>query len=180
MTSVKASMQIGVSQFSAEGSEEFVKSMLDTWIDLSKNVVTSNSNFSESLNQDNSSNSSSVKSNQGIEKFENVFDEIDGEVKIIAQMPGNNKAEKTRNTALALLYANHLNGKQSISADDIRDACQDQGCYDSSNFASHLKGLKDKVAMNKTKAGGGYDVKLTAPGRKAASSFVEQMNNESE
>ena len=35
--------------------------------------------------------------------------------------------------------------------------------------------LKSRIVMN-VKHGGGYDVKLTAPGRKEAKELVEQLN----
>ncbi|MEM1052390.1 MAG: hypothetical protein AAGI28_09880 [Pseudomonadota bacterium] len=173
MTSVKLSMQFGTSQFSAEGSEQFVNTMLERWTQIAKENVIPNIGSSKQAADQNDPASNGGDSAQ---QYENVFDEVDGGLKIIANIPGSNKADKTRGTALTLLFGNLLGGQSTTSADAIRDACVDQGCYDGSNFASHLKGLKEKVAMN-TKAGGGYDVKLTAPGRKAAKEFVEQLNN---
>ena len=174
MPDVKLSMQFGSSQFAAEGPEDFINAMLEKWAELASN----NAIPAASAQASSASHSIDPQSNSPDPQiqFENVFDQVDGALKIIAHIPGTNKAAKTRNTALALLYGQHLRGEATTTADSIRDACIDQGCYDSSNFASHLKGLKEKVAMN-TKAGGGYDVKLTAPGRKAAKEFVEQLNN---
>ena len=174
MSNAKIAMQFGASQFSAEGTEEFVHRILNEWVALfEKNPQASDVNNHSQAGQSNGS-----KSNSGdpISRFQNVYDELEGALKIIANMPGDNKASKTRNTALALTYGRYLQGEQTTSAEAIRDACMDQGCYDASNFASHLKALKEKVAMN-TKPGGGYDVKLTAPGRKAAHEFVENLNN---
>lgn len=175
MPDVKLSMQFGAANFSAEGTQEFVNSMLNKWVQLS-----TDSTFAvmPSPSQGASKVAGNAKPDSATAlQFENVYDEIDGELKIIAQMAGDNKATKTRNTALVLLYGNYLRGQQTTTADDIRAACVDQGCLDAGNFSSHLKGLKEKVAMN-TKAGGGYDVKLTAPGRKAAQELVEKINNE--
>jgi hypothetical protein len=179
MTMVKLAMQFGSASFSAEGSEQFVLDAYHKWSDLSQNAKFSATVMAEKSALDGQSNGKKTNSEKPETQYENVYDEVDGKLKIIAQMPGGNKADRTRNTALALFFGNFLRGQQTTSADDLRDACQDQGCYDSSNFASHLKGLKDKVAMN-TKAGGGYDIKLTAPGRKAAQSFVETLNNAAE
>lgn len=173
MADVKLSIQFGVSQFSAEGSEQFVTTMLEKWTQLAKEDVIP----STSIGDVTSSGQKSMPGGDGpVQQYENVYDEVEGNLKIIANIAGSNKADKTRGTALTLLYGHFLNGEHTTSADAIRDACVDQGCFDRSNFASHLKGLKEKVAMN-TKAGGGYDVKLTAPGRKAAKEFVEQLNN---
>jgi hypothetical protein len=78
-----------------------------------------------------------------------------------------------------VLFGHYLRGDEQIPSETIRDACADQGCFDQANFAQYLKSLKEKVAMN-TKPGGGYDVKLTAPGRKAARELVELLDRESE
>lgn len=175
MPDVKLAMQFGTTQFSAEGSEVFVNTALERWVQLAKESVvpaTQPGPSKESAKQ--ASTGSSANPNA---QYENVYDEVEGKLKIIAQMPGSNKAAKTRSTALVLLYGNYLCSQHTTSADDIRDACLDQGCYDSSNFASNIRALKEKVAMN-TKAGGGYDVKLTAPGRKAAQELVEKTNDE--
>lgn len=173
MADVKLSMQFGASQFSAEGSEQFVTTMLEKWTQLAKENAIPSTSIGDVASTDQKS---TPKGGGSAHEYENVYDEVEGNLKIIANIPGSNKADKTRGTALTLLYGHLLNGGHTTSADAIRDACVDQGCFDSSNFASHLKGLKEKVAMN-TKAGGGYDVKLTAPGRKAAKEFVEQLNN---
>lgn len=173
MADVKLAMQFGPSQFSAEGPSDYVNTMLERWVQLANE---SKIPIYHPGTSDATKSQTGTPSGADVPKFENVYDEVDGALKIIAHISGPNKAAKTRSTALALLYGNYLNGETTTSADSIRDACIDQGCYDSSNFASHLRGLKEKIAMN-TKPGGGYDVKLTAPGRKAALDFVEQLNN---
>ena len=173
MTNLKLTMQIGASQFAAEGPEAFIVSMFEKWKEL--NSQTPYTRVHE-IGKDAKNGQASVGVNELSGKYENVFDEVDGALKIIANMPGANKATKTRSTALALLFGHLLRGESTTSAETIREACVDQGCYDSSNFARQLIGCKEKVVRN-TKAGGGYDVKLTAPGRKAAQELVEQLNN---
>lgn len=176
MADVKLTMQFGSAHFVAEGPQAFVIEMLERWQQIvPKNIesfaVQGTSKSSEHLTKQ--------TGNSSIEALENVYDHVDGKTKIIAHINGPNKAEKTRSTALLLMYANYLKGQEVTTAEDIREACADQGCLDSSNFASHLKGLKEKVAMN-PKAGGGYDVKLTAPGRKAAQALAESINHAAE
>lgn len=174
MPDAKIAMQFGSSQFSAEGNEEFVQKILTQWVSLfEKNPQPPTSVYN---GHEGPPTGAKGNTENPTLRFQNVYDELEGSLKIIANMPGENKASKTRNTALVLMYGRYLLGDQTTSAESIRDACIDQGCYDGSNFASHLKALKEKVAMN-TKPGGGYDVKLTAPGRKAAHDFVENLNN---
>lgn len=173
MSDVKLAMQFGHSQFNAEGPPDFVNKMLERWTELA-----ADQKFSEPVvNKPTPSHASDTTSAHAqTSQYENVYDEVDGSLKIIANIPGANKAARARGVTLVLLYGKFLHGETTATADSIRDACIDQGCYDSSNFAHHLKGLKDRVAMN-TKPGGGYDVKLTAPGRKAAQELVEHLNN---
>jgi hypothetical protein len=177
MSDGKVTMQFGAAQFSAEGTENFINSMFEKWTAMLSD--SKSSAFAEPATGTSLDNGTKNSTSGGtLNSYENVYDEIDGKIKIIAHMPGSNKADRTRNTALALMFGNHVKGQSTTSSDEIREHCLDQGCLDSSNFASHLKGFKDKIAMN-TKTGGGYDVKLTAPGRKAAQSLVEKLNNES-
>lgn len=176
MTDVKLTIQFGSAHFSAEGPEAFVTKMLEQWQQITPKGADKLSNAEQSAK---GASSSQADSSSGVGKYENVYDYVDGKVKIIAHINGANKAEKTRATALVLMFANYLNGQEVTSADAIREACSDQGCFDSSNFAAHLKALKEKVAMN-PKPGGGYDVKLTAPGRKAAQNLVETLNHAAE
>jgi hypothetical protein len=168
----KVTIQRGASLISVEGTDEFIKKTLAEW----KHLLDNGSDASVSAASPSSPVKPQTGSGDGIAQYENVFDTVDGKLKLIHSMPGGNKADKTRSTALSLLYGYYVNGSEQIASELIREACMDQGCFDSSNFASHLKGLKEKVAMN-TKSGGGYEVKLTAPGRKAAKELVENLNS---
>ena len=176
MDMTKISLQAGTISLAAEGSEAFVREMLTVWNGLVQ-IAPAHTKLApqtepqvETLGAHPSS-----ATTTGIAKFGNVYDSVDGRLKIIADIPGKSNAEKTRNIALLLLYGYLQLGTEQIASEAIRQACVDQGCYDSTNFASYLKGLKSRIVMN-TKSGGGYDVKLTAPGRKDARELVEALN----
>lgn len=171
----KLSFQIGSAQFAAEGAEAFIWKALSEWKALIEKPELAQSAV-QSAQTHIPQGSKAQGAQAGLTQYENVFDEADGLLKIIAHINGKNNADRTRDVALVLLYGHYIRGQDTVAADAIRQACQDQGCLDSSNFAAHLKGLKEKVVMN-TKQGGGYDVKLTAPGRKAAKELVESINN---
>lgn len=166
----KVTLQHGATVISVEGDNAFIEKTLSNWKHLldARQAVPSGTQPQDK--------SGTKPSGSGISLYENVFDTVDGKIKLIHAMPGANKADKTRSTALSLLYGHYIEGSEQIPSELIREACVDQGCFDQGNFASNLKGLKEKIAMN-TKAGGGYDVKLTAPGRKAAKELVESLNN---
>jgi len=175
MDSCKVELQIGVSRLVVEGAETFVASTLEKWgPKLAASAPAQPTSLAPTAHVAPDGN---PKSQGGLSEFENVFDSADGKLKIICHVPGSNKAVVTRNTALIYLYGKFLEGVESVPSEEIRQTCVDQGCYDSTNFAQYLKGLKSYVVMN-TKHGGGYDVKLTAPGRKAARELVESLNSE--
>ena len=174
MDSCKVNLQIGVNHLIVEGPEAFVATILESWgPKLTANV--SAQPLGPGPSAQSSPDSPSLK-HGSLSQYENVFDSADGKMKIICHVPGSNNAATTRNAALIYLYGKLLEGVESVPSEEIRQTCVDQGCYDSTNFAQYLKGLKSSIVMN-TKPGGGYDVKLTAPGRKAAKELVESLNN---
>jgi hypothetical protein len=175
----KIAIQLGARSLSAEGSEAFVREAIALWdrLEAAPAVLPAGATY-EFSSGDTTPAGRAARSKAGPSEYENVFDEVDGRLKLIAHIPGNSKADKTRNVALAVLFGHYLRGEEQVPSEIIRDTCADQGCFDQANFAQSLKGLKEKVAMN-TKSGGGYDVKLTAPGRKAAKELVETLNQDS-
>lgn len=186
MDNAKIEIRNGSMSLSAEGSEPFVRDALSFWEKMLKapampvaksgEIEDKGSSPATTVEANNKSISRGIPS--GIAQYENVYDSVDDKLKIIAHVPGKNKAEQTRSVALIVMYGHLLQGMEQVPSDAIRQACVDQGCYDQANFAQYLKSLKSRVVMN-TKAGGGYDVKLTAPGRKDAKELVQSLNGES-
>ena len=177
--SVKIHLEHAGNVVAAEGEAEFVKDFIDEWRHLLE--VTSEASKPEPALENSPSAkhiATSPKDNQSPdEAYENVFALHNEKLKVIADLPSSSKAETTRVAAQALLYGEYLRGNESVSAESIKAVCLDHGCYDSKNFASHLKSLKSKVVMD-PKPGGDYSVKLTAPGRKAAQELVSQLNDQ--
>lgn len=177
MDSCRVEMVLGAGRLLVEGPESFVSATLSEWgpkIAIGSSGLVSDS---EQLPNSHAPEGSAAHKQKALSQYENVFDSADGKLKIIGHVPGGNKAALTRNTALIYLFGRLLEGTESVPSEEIRQACVDQGCYDPTNFAQYLKGLKTAVVMN-TKPGGGYDVKLTAPGRKASRELVESLNGE--
>ena len=180
MTDCKVELRVGASTLIVEGSEMFVTSTVESWRTFFEGTQPLGKSIEAVAAEQGAQSGGSADGaiGGGSQQFENVFDYADGKLKIIAPVPGNNKAELTRNTALIYLYGRLIGGVEPAPSEEIRQACMDQGCYDQANFAQYLKGLKSRVVMN-TKPGGGYDVKLTAPGRKDAKELVEKLNESS-
>jgi hypothetical protein len=168
---------IGRARLLVEGQESFVAATLNEWGPKIASAKAPSASDTDEVSNAPPSDSWQNHKQKGLSQYENVFDSADGKMKIIAHVPGGNKAVITRNTALIYLFGRLLEGVESVPSEEVRQACVDQGCYDPTNFAQYLKGLKSAVVMN-TKPGGGYDVRLTAPGRKAARELVESLNGE--
>lgn len=175
MNQAKISIQHGATSLSAEGSEAFVKEAMQLWDKLVEHPAPAFiTQQSASPPETAATTAPKSSSGTGLAEFENVFDTADDKLKIIAPISGKSKADQTRKVALLTLFAHYLDGKEVIPSELIRSACVDQGCYDSTNFAGYLKSLKSFVVMN-TKSGGQYDIKLTAPGRKAARELADEL-----
>jgi hypothetical protein len=178
MADCKIELRVGASALLVEGSESFVSTTLESWRPFFEGVQPQPSvGTADILLGTEATKAPSAAAAVVANQYENVFDYADGKLKIIAQIPGSTKAELTRNTSLIYLYGKLLSGIEPTPSEELRQACTDQGCYDPANFAQYLKGLKSRVVMN-TKPGGGYDVKLTAPGRKDAKELVEKLNEQ--
>lgn len=177
--SIKIHLEHAGNIVAAEGEADFVKDFINEW----KHLLGATSEASKPQHaQENSPSAKHVatgpKGGQSPdEAYENVFALHNEKLKVIANLPDSSKAETTRIASQVLLYGEYLRGNETVSAESIKAACLDHGCYDSRNFASHLKSLKSKVVMD-PKPGGDYLVKLTAPGRKAAQELVSQLNDQ--
>lgn len=171
---VKVHLEIKGAVVSAEGDQAFVEVTIERWKHLLEwEMECTGPVATQPRELANVPNPGADPSWQ----YDSVFAMHNDRIKIIATIPGSSKAEQTRNVALLLLYGEHLRGADEVTAESIKDACVDQGCYDNKNFASHLKSLKPKVVMD-PKPGGDYTVKLTAPGRKSVKEMVERLNNQ--
>lgn len=169
LVNAKIHLEANGAVVAAEGSEDFIAGVIDRWSYLLAEQVSTPPSVEAKRTRAEKSAESPEHS------YDSVFARHNDKLKIIAHMPGNSKAEATRNTALVFLFGEFIAGKDEVSAEQIKAACLDQGCYDNKNFATHLRSLKPKVVMD-PKPGGDYTVKLTAPGRKFAKELVEQLN----
>lgn len=176
METAKINLQRGNILLSAEGSESFVRDAIAMWdtVLVKGQPVYEPDQPTDIKPEGREGDTKKREAPSGLSQYDHVFDSVDDTLKIIAHIPGKNKAEKTRQVALLTLFGNHLLGNEHVPSDVIRTACIDQGCYDNTNFAGYLRGLKQQIVMN-TKAGGQYDVKLTAPGRKSSRELADQL-----
>jgi formylmethanofuran dehydrogenase subunit E-like metal-binding protein len=104
-------------------------------------------------------------------ELQQVFHFADGEVEVIAAMPGRNKKEQTYNayvlTGLGQLLAT---GTPAFTDKAARALCEAAGCYDSANHAAHMKDKGSEFNGSKDK---GWT--LTVPGLRRAADLIKEL-----
>jgi len=95
-----------------------------------------------------------------------------GNITITKKVPGNNKAEKTRNIALIVLHAK--GGK--IQGKDIQHLCKKQSCYDSNNFSLIFRNDLNNFVREGT--GQTWTLELTNNGEKESTTLLDSMLND--
>lgn len=98
------------------------------------------------------------------------FSEINGKLKIVAEVPGGNKKAQSSNLAILYCYGSYLMGEEQVKSKDIREVAKEHGCLDEANFASIFA---DKtIFLSDGVKGGNKDIKLTQPGMKRAKELL--------
>lgn len=96
------------------------------------------------------------------------IDEID---LVATKVPGSSKRDKTRSVILLKGVAAYLgSGVPRVTYEQIKEACQHYGAFDSPNFAKYLKSMTSEVSGTKE---GGFS--LTARGLTEATEMVRGM-----
>lgn len=96
----------------------------------------------------------------------------ENEVIFHKRIPGNTKADKTKNVALITLYAKN----EKILGSEIKNACEKQKCLDSKNFAAIFKRDIENFIIGGT--GQKWTLDLSIPGRENAEKLLESMIND--
>lgn len=174
MARVHVSISEGVIEI--DGNEEFVAAQISRLEPLLLSALTgglSSGKTREDSDQERASPKGEGESRPS--SFDHVFAESDGKFRILKKVPGDSDAEKTVNIALLLAYAALSGGKDSIAADDVREACRSHGCFNSSNFAAYLKAEKQYLLIEGKPRSPSKTVRLTVPGKGRAEELFRQM-----
>ena len=176
------------SSLSATGSEEFVTAFFERYLDkvLSRSRPTSRQppdpQQAQAALHESGTTASEHLANaaqpEDANNFGNVFDIHEGEVSILATLPGSGKASKTKSLVLLYLLAKEKMGEKGANSDDIKAQAQHHACYDGSNFSKHLKGQPQLVIVSGEKGSSNMSLRLTHPGRKEAEELAEELQNE--
>lgn len=185
----KYSAQEGILEL--EGSEEFVSQHFESLTDLiriiSRHVVVEQHHQEHPVEESNAKEANSNvtaggdESTQAISTVADVqkdsialypeyFSEINGNLKIVADIPGTNVKSKMTNAAILFCYGSKLLGDEMVASKDIRVVCEEHGCLDSPNFS---KVFTDKtVFLSDGVKGGNKNIKLTFQGEKKAKELL--------
>ncbi len=163
--------------FSIAGTESFVQQNIENLkIFIKDNMNEIKMNVPVITNQCSSANTVEIlpqNPEQNTDKYQEkgiyFIDKETGEIQILKNIPGKNKANKSRNVALILLYAKN----DVINGSDIKKHCVEQACYDQANFASWFK-KKDGCFIRQGN-GQSWTLRLTIPGKEEAVALLESM-----
>ena len=178
-------VSLGNGTFEVSGSQEFVEGQIEKHSEVLLDMVdklrhghteANNSGGNTGTDADPPSDQGSENNGSDIrDSFENVLAFDDGEVTVIADIPGKNSKTKTVNAALLYLFGKDSLGEAKASFKEIRQVCTEHGFLDSPNFAQYLKSEKSRFIVSGK--GQSQEVKLTVPGKKAARDLAEELEN---
>jgi hypothetical protein len=170
-------IEIGEGVLRVEGSQSFVESIiadldLKQFLKSGAGMQAKAENFIEA-EQPRQIESSATSGDSDLDAFDEVFAPTADGFQIIADVSENTTAKTARNVILLHLFGLQMTGVNEATDDDLRDVCLYHGCYDAGNFATHVKGMGNRI----TKSGSSrsYTVKLTAPGLRAAREFAQRI-----
>lgn len=107
---------------------------------------------------------------ESLATYPSFFSEINGKLKIVAEIPGASKKVQMTNAALLYCYGAALMGDEQVTSKVIREICEEHGCIDGANFS---KIFEDKtVFLSDGVKGGIKQIKLTFQGRKRAKELL--------
>lgn len=100
-----------------------------------------------------------------VEEVQQLIHFEDG-IKILAVLTGNN-ADQTRRLSLMYCLAKDFVAQgQVVLTEELRELCNEHGCYDKNNFARHLKNMKQLLVPVSKGASSGF--KITPKGKEEA------------
>jgi hypothetical protein len=194
----KYSAQDGVLEL--EGSEEFVSQHFESLTDLiriiSRHVVVEQQHQREStaestqsqgkntatgaLREDNGTTPTSPTvadvQKESIAHYPEYFSEINGNLKIVSDIPGSSVKSKMTNAAILFCYGSKLLGDELVATKDIRTVCEEHGCLDSPNFS---KVFNDRTTfLSDGVKGGSKNVKLTFQAEKKAKELLSSAQSQ--
>ncbi|HCY74384.1 MAG TPA: hypothetical protein DHV28_00550 [Ignavibacteriales bacterium] len=155
------------------GSENFVSEQIKLFKEIIdgqfQQLPTKNREEKDEENNDNNDGQILTR----LQDYQDVLTEHEGKIKILKQVTGKNKQEKSINTALIYLWAKDKLGTPDVPFQEIREACEHQGCLDSTNFATHIKSAKSYILVSgKSKS---QSAKLSIPGKSQALQLIQSL-----
>ena len=178
---IRVSLREGLLEI--EGSEEFVSKQIENLKDVITKLPLPHQSptapvtppvIPETGNR--GAGADTPKSTEDAAKYDSVISVAGGIVKVLKDIPGNSKAEKTVNAALLYLFGKNLLSQEQAPFSEIRQVCKEHACLDGANFAGAIKNQKEWFIVT---GGRKSEVaQLTKPGRKQAQSVIDSLNVE--
>ena len=166
-------------KFEISGSEEFVTKQIENFKDLITKSVGSIPTPNKTVQQPiQTNNSERTETNNGgtngLDKYPDIY-ALDGEdIKVICDIPGSNVAKQAYCAALLLAFGKKQLGHDEVLVEEIKEICKSHGCYDGTNFSTHMKKGNPKQYIDKG-SGKTRSLRLNRPGEKEAEEFIKTI-----
>jgi hypothetical protein len=115
---------------------------------------------------------------QGIDvfkKYENVVAKSGEKIQILLPIPGDRQTQRMVNVILIYLYLKLKSNVDSVSFNELREACQAHAELDAGHFSEYIKTNKKIFITEGT--GKSSIAKLTIPGIREAERILDSLNN---
>lgn len=163
----KIQIKIKDIEFLTEGTESWVTEQYEKFLrdisDLPISAIPAVSKFANSEAANGEDNSD-----------EDIYIVDDNNINVICDIPGNENAQRTFHLALLYAYASKKLGFEDAKVEDIRNACIEHGCYDATNFSTHIKKGTPQLYLDKG-SGKERSIKLTKPGENKAKELIMKI-----
>jgi hypothetical protein len=173
----KISLNIHGMSLEIVGSEQFVSDQIEHFRDAIQAALKREAQTEEEPPEDSTEPPPAPhKKPTGERKYTNVL-HVEGEkVRILKKIPGTTTSKKAVNTALPYLWAKRNAGVDSVPFNELRDACEEQGCLDKANFAKNMRSAREWLIIDGTKGSSLQTAKMTVPGVEHAKKLLEELN----
>lgn len=180
----KITISLTEGKFEISGSELFVTQQIENFKSLIEQTLTEVENnttpSTKSSTKNESPKSSEIpksKSEGSIADLHPTIYAIDNEqINIICDIPGSTDSKKALNVALLFSYGQKSQGIGESSVEDIRAICKMHGCFDQTNFSSHIKNGNPKLYLDKG-SGKSRTITITRPGENQVKDLIKSIES---
>lgn len=168
-------------KFEISGSELFVSQQIENLKEIIKMPANEaakaprKKDERESIQKKEDLNPEDTKQNIG-DLHPSIYALDNDKVNIICDIPGSSDSKKAQNVALLYAFAEKHQGKKESLVEEIRGICKIHGCFDQTNFSSHIKHGNPKLYIDKG-SGKARVLIITKPGENKVIELIKSIES---